>query len=102
MKNDIKEKHGSRAGRYERSSDINKKPSYKMGDVAIWYNELDSWMIGSTDNLGSKYGFIYAVDDFRGLKDDKNVWKYCSGHEWKTAGTNDITVEWMSGNSKFL
>ena len=102
MKNDIKEQYGSLAGRYEISCNVNKKPSYKMGGVAIWYNELDSWMIGPTDKLGSKDGFIHTIDDFGGLKDDRNIWKYWNGHEWKTAGTNDITVEWMSGNSKFL
>ena len=59
MKNGIKEKQGTRAGRYEISSDVNGKPSYKMGDDAIWYNgELNLWTIGSINKLG---GNIWTV-----------------------------------------
>ena len=102
MKNGIKEKQGTRAGRYERSSDVNGQPSYKMGSNAIWYNEVyKSWNIGSINELGGNTGVgIYAKDDFGGLTDAKNLWKYKFNNGWKSAGTNDITVECTSGTSK--
>ena len=100
MNNDIKEEQGSRAGRYERSSDVNGKPSYRNDDNAIWHYGENKWMIGSIDNLGSTTGGIYAVDNLGGLTDEKNEWKYWD-NGWKT-GKNDITVECISGTSKVL
>ena len=101
LKNDIRESQG-RAGTYERSTDVNGKPSYKKDDDAIWYDREDRWVIGSIKYLGSTTGDIKAKDDFEGLTDENNVWKYYDGNEWKPAGTNDITVECTSGTSKFL
>ena len=104
MKNEslIKDIQGTRAGRYERSSDVNGQPSYKMGGDAIWYNEeYKSWTIGSINELGGKTGVgIYAKDDFGGLTDVKNLWKYKFYNQWTFASTNDITVECTSGTSK--
>ena len=103
MKNDIKEKQGSGAGRYERSSVVNGKYSYKKYDKAIWLdNEQHSWMIGDLKDLGSTTGFLYARDDFGGVNDENNVWNYWNGDEWKTSGTNDVTVECTPGTFKFF
>ena len=99
MKNDAK-KEQSRAGTYERSSDINGKPCYKKGDDAIWYYpELNEWMIGSISSLGSSRRGIKTKDKFGGLGDDRNTWEYWNGDEWKTAGPNDITAKCTSGTS---
>ena len=103
MENHIKDVQGTRAGRYERSSDVNGQPSYKMGGDAIWYNEeYKSWNIGSINELGGNTGVgIFAEDDFGGLTDEKNLWKYkLPNGVWNTASTNDITVECTSGTSK--
>ena len=102
----MKEKQGTRAGRYKRSSDVNGKPSYRKDDKAIWYIKCNQWLIGDLEDLGSTRGSIYAKDDFGGLTDEKNVWRYSnngySNNGWKTAGKNDITVECTSGTSKLL
>ena len=102
MESHIEYVQGTRAGRYEISSDVNGKPSYKMGDDAIWYNErYKSWTIGSINELGGSTGVgIYAKDNFGGLTDEKNLWRYKFDNGWKSAGTNDITVECTSGTSK--
>ena len=103
MENHIKYVQGTRAGRYERSSDVNGQPSYKMGGNAIWYNEVyKSWNIGSINELGGNTGVgIYAKDDFGGLTDEKNLWKYkVPNGPFMSAGTNDNTVECTSGTSK--
>ena len=53
LESDAKVKQGSRAGVYfERSSSVNGKPSYSMGDNAIWYNNvIDAWIIGPIDDF---------------------------------------------------
>ena len=105
LENDAKLHQGSRAGVYfEMSSNVNGKPSYSMGEYAIWYNsEFNAWLFGSIDDIGSTITGIYAFDDFGGLTDEKNVWRYWNGDEWKIASTNDIIVtSCTSGTSKFL
>ena len=95
LENDAKLYQGSRAGIYLTLSDlINGKPSYhSSGDNYIWYNnEINAWMFGSIDDIGSYFGGIAAYDNFGGLTDEKNVWFYSNGEEFKTAGTNDIIV----------
>ena len=103
MKNDIKEKQGALAGEYRKSSDVHGKPSYLNygNDKAIWYDGKYSWLIGSIGNLGSNTANIYAKNYFGGLTDARNAWKYAN-NGWKTAGTNDITVECYAGTSKLL
>ena len=94
-------------GRYERSSDVNDKPSYEMasGNYAIWYSKSGSWMIGRSDNIGGRSfntGDIFVKEDFGGLFDERNVWNYFDGNKWKTAGKYDINVKIISGTSFFL
>ena len=96
----MKEKQGTRAGRYKRSSDVNGKPSYRKDDKAIWYIKCNQWLIGDLADLGSTRGSIYAKDDFGGLTDEKNSWEFKFPNGWQTAKTNDITVECTSGTSK--
>ena len=61
MKNNVKEEHGSCAGKYERSFDVNGRPSYKKDDNAIWYI-FGLWKIGPIDKLGSHTAYISAKD----------------------------------------
>ena len=105
MENDAKVYQGHFAGVYfEMSSNVNGKPSYSMGDNAIWYhNEVNAWLFGSIDHIGSTVTGIYAFDDFGGLTDEKNVWVYWNGDEYKKAGTNDVIVtSCTSGTPKIL
>ena len=98
----MKEKQGTRAGRYKRSSDVNGKPSYRKDDKAIWYIKRNQWLIGDLEDLGSAKGSIYAKNDFGGLTDEKNVWNYSYNKYTARAARNDITVECTSGTSKLL
>ena len=57
VENDVKDFQDGLAGRYERSNDVNGKPSYKIGERAIWYNkEINNWIIGYFDSIGSDVG----------------------------------------------
>ena len=85
-------------GSFNRSSDVNEKPSY-MGTYqqgAIWYAE-EAWWVGSIDNLGKAIGVIYTKDDFDRLDFKNIVWNYWNGNEWKTAGTYDVSFECKPG-----
>ena len=100
MENLVKKTHGSKAGKYERASHINGKPSYKKDSYAIWYNGENSWMIGYIENHGTSIGSIYANNNFGGLTDEENEWKY-QFFGWKIAGNDDVIAE-CSGNSQLL
>ena len=96
----MKDKHGARAGTYKRSSDVNGRPSYRNDEFAIWYEE-NKWIIGKLEHLGSNTGSIFTEDNFGGLIDKKNLWKYLGisyyGTIWNKATTNDFTIECTSG-----
>ena len=100
LENEVQKRHGSKAGEYEKASNVNGKPSYKKDNHAIWYNGKNAWMIGSIENLGTSIGSIYANNNFGGLTDEENEWKY-QFNGWKIAGTNDVIAE-CSGNSQLL
>ena len=104
LENDAKVYQGYKAGLYEISSNVNGKPSFSNGNNAIQYNnQLNAWLVGSNDDIGSSTAGIYAFDDLGGLTDEKNVWFYWNGSVWKQAGTNDIIVtSCTSGTHKFL
>jgi len=90
MSNDALASDGSYAGTYEISTDVNGKPSYTFGGNAIWYRKgspKNIWFIGQISVIGS-FGFIRAYDDFRGLTDERNLWRYTTGGE-----VNDIDVQ---------
>ena len=77
LDNHVNAVQGYKAGNYARSSYVNGKPSFKMGEQAIWYNtEYNEWLIGSIDYLGQKIGQIYTKNEFGGLTNEQNVWKY--------------------------
>ena len=104
MKNDIGEKYGSTMGRYERSSNVNGIPSYKMasGEFAIWYSTSRSWIIGLIKDIGSNTGNIFVKKGFGRFFHKRNVWSYFNDNQWKTTGTNDVTVICISGTIMFL
>ena len=93
LKRDALVFQGRYAGEYEVSSKVDGKPSFKSGERAIWYNaENDGWIVGILANLGKFTGDIWTKDEFEGLTDGRNVWKY-QNQGWKDAGPNDVDVQ---------
>merc|ERR1711935_634521 len=93
------------AGVYELTDEeINGKPTYKKGLYGIWYDDRGQWLLGDIAGLGSSTGAIHSIkNDFEGIIDPRNVWKYYTGNEWKTAGTNDVNVQFnVHGSLKNL
>ena len=89
LSNDALATHGSYAGTYEKSTDVNGKPSYtSCKNYVIWYLDIHNlWMIGPISDIGS-VGFMGAFDNFGGLTDEKNIWIYNDQTK-----VNDIIVE---------
>ena len=86
---------------YEISDPINGKPTWILGSQAIWYDsDYDKWRIGSLDSIGTNTCGITAKDDYEGLDDDNNVWKYYGGPDigWVWADENDISINCTSKN----
>ena len=100
MKNNILASKRSFAGKYQLSSNVNGKPSFKNSEKDIWYNAKNHyWMIGSLDNLGGNRAAFYTKDEFGGLTDSKNRWHYFQ-IGWKVARPNEIILQYPSERSK--
>ena len=58
--------------------------SWINGDYAIWYSS-GQWCIGPLGAFGQtslQANWMIAINDFYGLTDDKNEWKYRYGTSW--------------------
>ena len=68
-------------GDYQISKTVNGKPSWKSGENAIWYMAYPNgyWVIGYWNKLGTDYGKFYALNDYGGLTDNRNIWNYTPG-----------------------
>ena len=65
------------AGDYQISETVNGRPSWKSGENAIWYEPVgNSWLIGYWKKLGEDAGEFFARNNYGGLTDNRNVWKY--------------------------
>ena len=66
-----------------------------MDERAIWYHPRNLWMIGPIENIGNKRGYFYTLDDFGGLCDYKNEWKFSNptkGNDWEIVAQYEIVV----------
>ena len=75
----VKDKHGSKAGTYQKASDlINGRSYYNQidGDKALWWDKITNvWMIGDSSHLGSDIGGIISAQDSACPTSD-NLFKY--------------------------
>ena len=78
-------------GDYEISIMPNGQTSWINGGYAIWHNS-GYWLIGDLSDIGEFVGFIYAINDFYGLTDDKNEWHYEDGSSW-TSPTDPTNIQ---------
>ena len=93
LANDVLASQGSYAGYYKSSSIVNGKPSFKNGRNAIWFDDkYDDWNVGSIEYLGNDTCAIYTDNEFGGLTDSRNKWKY-SNDGFKSAGPHDVNVQ---------
>ena len=105
LKNEVSVHKIEFAGDYQISETVNGKPSWKSGENAIWCNSNGYWMIGYWNKLGEDDGHFYARNDYEGLTDNRNVWKYTKDERtWTTpSDSNDVIISFSGGKeSKFF
>ena len=108
LKNEVAADKKEFTGGYQISETVNGKPSWKSGENAIWYAPVDNnWLIGYLNKLGEDDGELFAPNDYGGLTDNRNVWRYTPswlGFGWIIpSDSNDVIVSCSGGKeSKFL
>ena len=88
------------AGDYQISETVNGRPSWKSGENAIWYEPVgNSWLIGYWKKLGEDAGEFFARNNYGGLTDNRNNWKYTiDGSPWITPfDSNDVIISSSGG-----
>ena len=96
----VKDEHGSRAGTYQKASELINNRSYWNqidGNNALWWDIITNvWMIGSSSNLGSYTGGIHSAQDSVCPTSD-NLFKYPIGSgnsaKWPIAHINSVSIQ---------
>ena len=104
MKNDVLLKQGTRQGRYERSTDINERPSWihTTKSEAIWYvPQWKKWAIGSLSDRGTTIrGISGYMEDAPSLPYETISWEYWTGSSFKKeSAIGDTSVQCVVGNA---
>ena len=101
MKNEVLLNQGTRQGIYERSTDINERPSWihTTKSEAIWYiSKWKIWAIGSLSDIGTDTrGISGSSKDAPSLPYDTISWEYWTGSGFKK--TLDTSVQCVVGNA---
>ena len=89
-------------GNYQFATNVNGKSSWKNDAHAIWYAQSSNvWLIGSLSDIGKdpwNSGFILASNDFSGITDNDNQWRYRYGQGWASPlDPNDIQITCIDG-----
>ena len=91
-KNDAYTQQSGMYGYYQKESTyINGKPHYtsrfSSGSRAIWFNTNNSWMIGSSNNRGTTFGYAYNTNNHNCPYYAAYDWKYWDRYSnWASAG----------------
>ena len=98
LKNEVLNTCGFLNGNYQSATQVNGKPSWKNGENAIW-SVGNNWMIGYWNKLGEDDGELFAPNNYGGLADNRNVWKYSvDGRTWITpSDSNDVIISSSGG-----
>ena len=104
LKNEVSVEKKEFAGDYQISETVNGKPSWKSVTTinAIWFLPVqNNWMIGYRSKLGEDDGQIYAWNDYGGLSDIRNIWKYkVDDGTWIIpTSSNDVIITCSTGKN---
>ena len=98
LKNIALNSQGKTQGTYQKSANVNGKPSWVSNNQAIWWiPKYSEWGIGELSSIGNEIRRITGVTDDNknfGLPNDpKYTWKYWNGQSFITPpNINDIDV----------
>ena len=98
----------SEQGIYQRAGIVNGKTSWiSSSGHALWYfpGSLD-WMIATVDYLGTGTSGISSIGN-QGISScpynvSNDDWAYWDGNVWIIPDANDINVECLAGNDRFV
>ena len=77
LANEMLNENGFLSGIYEFATIVDGKPSYVNDDYAIWYDSSNSfWHISGIESIGQNTAYLWVDDNFSGLTDENNEWKY--------------------------
>ena len=104
LKNEVYAEKQKFAGDYQISETVNGKPSWKSVTTinAIWFLPVqNNWMRGYWNKLGEDDGQFHASNDYGGLSDIHNIWKYTvDDRSWITpSSSNDVIVTCSTGKN---
>ena len=103
LKNDVLLKQGTLQGRYERSTDINERPSWihTTKSAAIWYtSQWKIWAIGSFSDRGTDIrGISGHMSNAPSLPYEIISWEYWTGSFEKESAFGDTSVQCIAGNA---
>ena len=104
MKNDVFLKQGKYQGRYERSTDINERPSWihTTKSEAIWYiSQWKKWAIGPLSDIGTDARGISGLNNDAPLLPYETIsWEYWTGSSFeKESAFGDTSVQCVLGNA---
>ena len=104
MKNEVLLNQGTHQGIYERSTDINERPSWihTTKSEAIWYiPQWKKWAIGSLSDRGTDIrGISGYMKDEPSLPYETISWEYWTGSSFeKESAFGDTSVQCVEGNA---
>ena len=104
LKNEVLLNQGTRQGIYERSTDINERPSWihTTKSEAIWYmSKWKKWAIGSLSDIGTDTRGISGLNkDAPSLPYETISWEYWTGSSFeKESAFGDTSVQCVVGNA---
>ena len=94
LENDALESHGERVGLYEKSSQVNGRPSWSSTSQAIWFvDSLNRWAIGDLEDIGTITAGIANKKEVSQCPFDlpSEDWMY-TNNGWKAANANEINI----------
>ena len=78
-------------GKYKSSTSVNGKPSYELGQNAIWYKkDTKQWIIGPLKDIKSDNWVLATKDQFERVPDGENIWCY---KDMNVIGKNAVVKE---------
>lgn len=100
LKNKPKELHGACYGVYTMDSEeVNGKPTWVMGEVAMWFTEKKRWVIGEKCDLGTIIQSINCKKyNAQSPYLSNNTWDYV-GSDYSSYDPGDITVTRIEGKT---
>ena len=94
-------------GHYDLESNlVNDRPYFRMGNKAIWWDNIGNWWIGPMMHLGQSTGQAYYMSSDAFCPHQLNEWKWKvigSGFNWIDAGKHlGVTCKYSNQHQVYI